>query len=66
MNDKIAFLNDRYINKTYRIIVKALRDAGYTGGGGGDKMEFFNKPPIKIFIRDIKGIDNPHIIIRRR
>ena len=63
---KITRKQDKHINKTFKIIVKALEDAGYKGGGGGDTMRFFHKPPIKLFIRDIKGIDTmPYIYIRR-
>lgn len=53
------------IRKTFDIIVKALEDAGYRGGGGSKTMRFFNKPSIKMFIRDIKGIhEYPYIMIR--
>lgn len=53
------------IQKTFDIIVKALEDAGYKGGGGGKTMHFFNEPSIKLFIRDIKDVDEyPYIMIR--
>ena len=63
---KIQRKQDKHINKTFRIIVRGLEEAGYKGGGGGDTMRFFNNPPIKLFIRDIKDIDTtPYIYIRR-
>ena len=60
---KITRKQDKHINKTFKIIVKALEDAGYKGGGGGDTMRFFHKPPIKLFIRGYTII--PYIYIRR-
>lgn len=59
-------INDKLINDTFGIIVKALEDAGYKGGGGGKTMRFFNNPPIKLFIRDIKSVDNESSITVRR
>ena len=59
-------INDKQINDTFKIIVKALEDAGYSGGGGSDSYRMFENPPIKLFVRDIAGIDKqPYIIVRK-
>ena len=59
-------INDKLINDTFKIIVKALEDAGYECRGGGETLAYFSNPPLKIFINDIKNVDSEASITVRR
>ena len=59
-------INDKLINDTFKIIVKALEGAGYEYRGGGYTLAFFKNPPIKLFINDIKGVNNEASITVQR
>ena len=64
----IELINDPDIQKMFQSIVEHL-SKDYEPVGGGDTLFIFSDPKKKImykaFIRDIKGIDEPHIVIRK-
>lgn len=51
--------------KTFEIVSKALKDAGYKVSGGGKSMTLFSEPAVKVFIREMAGVNTlPMIVIR--
>jgi len=56
---------NKELMRAFQIIVKAFEDAGFKLDGGSSEYALYSKPKIKMFLRDIKGIDKfPWIMIR--
>lgn len=66
-NPVIERINDEDINHIFKMIVGHLEKL-YIPCGGGDSLYIFKDAKgqvYKAFIRDVKGIDEPHIVIRK-
>ena len=62
----IERIEDPIINKLFEDIVSSLLEKGYKNGGGGKGLQLFINPDIKMFIRDIRGVDDEAFIMIKK